>query len=1825
MVLLIIAKTAINSSQGLQCTASERGEPGSNCEFYSFSAFLPAFPPSYGAGLWFSSASNQCRPGGIKLYYTPEGNPDVAAVMTRAAGIMAEKTADATVGGGLVPLAFAAIGVRSVQDVPPSEVEAPNDACTFFVDFSETCDASVSDGCQPWHFVVRPPFVPGGYNGARDYYEQRSWFTAIDTPCFNPKLSLGPRSYQGSGGFQAGNSFQFGSAPGYPNHAFLAIQQGITLALTQTFTPNLNIFSSNASRQAAFSAIEDMTIERLPYPEYYQSIWAILLPFFFPFLILFFASVALVIALVSDMVIEKERKLTITMKMMGLSSSHWRFSWFKMGLVRFFPVLTVIAVMSQISKVLPATFLVTLMYLWAFGLATISFAFLVASVSRVSTTSTLFSSIVWFLMLLPWIILYLGAGSQCNSVSKSTQGGLCFLAPSCASIGIEIMSTAAYTSSEISLSNFVENDVSGNISMFSVIVMLLFDALWMYLLSIYLENVRPGEFGTAESLLFPLHYILPFLKKEVQDADEAPYEPQPDGAVREQMANSQFGIEVRSLTKVYPPRMVGGNSFKAVDNLTLKMQTNQVTALLGQNGAGKSTTMNMLCGLFSPSYGQMRMNGRDLASHDGLIHRKDSLGVCPQHDVLWDALTVWEHLVFFAVIKGMPFKEAKQAADGMLAELALTEKRDVRTKALSGGQKRRLSVAIAMIGGSNIVILDEPTSGVDPQSARQIWELVQNNKNGRTILLSTHSMEEADVLSDRIAIIANGKLVCDGSAFFLKRHYGVGYTLTVSKSVGCDAARIGALVAESVRGAEITSDIGSELQIKMPQDESKVFPMALRELEKRQDDLRIDSMGISVTTMEEVFLQAALSGDSQAMIAGTTNDDNGAAAEQDTPMRPVGDFGGSKTLEDGESLVMASSSDLGTKLLSDAEAGRSGSRLREPATFVEQVSAIAAKNLMVARRNPFFSACMILIPFAFMVFGATWVRPPTQFNRLAVAPSLNLRPQGTVLLESPNCTSGLCAFARTTYLRQKGIPAKVVSSIPSYIGNLSFHETANFNKETRIGMTFSESGSSMKAYFNGQYYHSSAVAMKTVAAIVLANATSRNFDDLLVSNYPMAETVAQASRAGKLTTEAGSLWSQMNLFAQTIFTALLVYRPIRERAANAKLMQLVSGASYKSYWTGFFLVDFSLCFFFTILTLILLCSGSNAAVDGSLAGPLFLVTILYYSATVPVVYIVSCFMSTPAYGFGALFLVQYFMDINADFFSQTCSVQPGSWYCTAENAFLWLPIYCLTSGQTDLRTQTTLANQASNLVRPGGQCTTQSECCKIVGCPSSPFSMDTPGIGKQTLSLVLVAIAMWALLAFVETRLRHITLAMLRKKTAAPAAEIPVDADVRAEEERVLGGGLDDNIILREVGKHFGAKRAVDGITFGVPAGSCFGLLGVNGAGKTTTFKMITGEHSIGFGTIDIAGFDVSSELPEVQRRIGYVPQFDALVGDLNANELLAFYARLRGIPAESIPGVVRTLVDYLDLRKHCDRLCKTYSGGNKRKLSVACALIGDPQIILLDEPTTGMDPGGKRYLWNVILGLIEEGRSIVLTSHSMEECEALATQLTIMVDGRMRCFGSVQRLKTVHGSGYIIQIVSPDVVVPPEAEATTEETRVVGAPGQAPLPPGWEARQDQASGRWFYQNNMSMHTQWEHPNTLPPFWAERHDAEGKIYYQNETTHTTQWEHPGHEAAVAGNSTSVLSAVQSVQEFVPKIELKDVYGSSATFHLNDPSVVISDLFERLEELKQRGNIKEYSVGQASLESIFRSFAQQAQEQQLVTSMRERSGSRKGSRRGTMSQ
>ncbi|KAJ3259370.1 ATP-binding cassette sub- A member 5, partial [Borealophlyctis nickersoniae] len=344
----------------------------------------------------------------------------------------------------------------------------------------------------------------------------------------------------------------------------------------------------------------------------------------------------------------------------------------------------------------------------------------------------------------------------------------------------------------------------------------------------------------------------------------ADVEAEPDGAVKE--------IDIRGLRKVYNEGKKTGDVKEkvAVRHLDLGIFEGEIFGLLGHNGAGKTTTIHMLCGLYPPTSGTATIYGYDIR-HD-MPQIRQMLGVCPQHDILLDELTVAEHLRIFAGLKGVRDIDAR--VEEVVRDVDLVDKRDALSKELSGGQKRKLSVGIALVGRPKILLLDEPTSGMDPFSRRKLWTHLSTTKHDRTTLLSTHFMDEADILADRKAILSRGRLQCLGTSLFLKKRFGIGYDLdVVHSSRGGVRETVDDLVTRFVNGARVVSeDAGRErgaasgggeedivTRWELPAAEVDKFGALFEEMDRVCEGGQngVVSYGVSMPTLEQVFLKSA--------------------------------------------------------------------------------------------------------------------------------------------------------------------------------------------------------------------------------------------------------------------------------------------------------------------------------------------------------------------------------------------------------------------------------------------------------------------------------------------------------------------------------------------------------------------------------------------------------------------------------------------------------------------------------------------------------------------------------------------------------------------------------------------------------------------------------------------------------------------------------------------------------------------------------------------------------------------------------------------------------
>jgi ABC-2 type transport system ATP-binding protein len=227
-------------------------------------------------------------------------------------------------------------------------------------------------------------------------------------------------------------------------------------------------------------------------------------------------------------------------------------------------------------------------------------------------------------------------------------------------------------------------------------------------------------------------------------------------------------IQTRNLTKRY-------NGLTAVDELSLEIHRGEVFGLLGPNGAGKTTSISMICGLLQPDAGQVLIQSQPV--HGGDVEVRARVGVCPQEVILWEKLTCLEQLEFVGEMYDVPRKTARRRGQELLQTLGLAKKSNELASTLSGGMQRRLNLALALIHDPEILVLDEPEAGLDPQSRVLVREYVRSLARQKTIILTTHNMDEADRMADRVAIIDHGKLLVLDTPEALKRSIGKGDVL----------------------------------------------------------------------------------------------------------------------------------------------------------------------------------------------------------------------------------------------------------------------------------------------------------------------------------------------------------------------------------------------------------------------------------------------------------------------------------------------------------------------------------------------------------------------------------------------------------------------------------------------------------------------------------------------------------------------------------------------------------------------------------------------------------------------------------------------------------------------------------------------------------------------------------------------------------------------------------------------------------------------------------------------------------------------------------------
>nr|CAJ2468856.1 unnamed protein product [Leishmania braziliensis] len=1251
---------------------------------------------------------------------------------------------------------------------------------------------------------------------------------------------------------------------------------------------------------------------------------------------------------VKRIVLEKELRIREAMLIMGLRQWAIYVSEFVVQLAIFVPTCVLCVVMLKLTYVTKSDPLILFLIFFLFSLTTIPLSGMIAVFFSKSRLASLVTPVIYFILVIPMFAMTNTHGSIVTWLSLLSPTGFT------AALNVFLLHESG---SGCGAAQMTSSRDSPTLAV--VLGMLSADFFIYYALMLYLDAVVPKEWGTPRHPLFfimdPVRWCFNSKPQRLGGGADGRAE---DG-VFETSDYSKDCVSFEGIRKEY---LRGGRTFVAVNNLYWGMREGEISVLLGHNGAGKTTTMNMMTGMVSADAGDCYIYGSSVRTAKTDVRQQ--IGYCPQHNILWPELTCRDHLEFFGRIKGLRGWELENAVCRMLYETDLLDKMDQPAKSLSGGMKRRLSLAVAFVGGSRLVFLDEPTAGLDVGARRQTWELLRRMSRARTLLLTTHFMDEADLLGQRIGIMSHGRLKCTGSSLFLKSRLGVGYNIVISVDPELDPAAVDDAVLGTVDGAKPLGRNGCELSYQLPVRSASQFPALLAEIDSVEAD-GIRGYSLAATTLEEVFLKV-----SEEDIAGRS------------------------------------------EAVSQASVERIWNCEVAPSALWLQFRVSMAKRLWNALRDRkmqcFQIVCPVVCILIAMLLSLVQYRDPQSLtydyamfagkaNPVVLTAGCDAlwgsepRPVGYEVNE----THFMGAQMLSDYL----LDTWYVHDMPRY-GAVSCMDR---NITAFLSAVGEWRGTDVNVFlYNSSSFHQAAISLATYYDLF--------FKELLGTNNVFMRYSVELFNKPSGDTHLGFItFGALVMIPFTFLPSNPVAWVVKERQCGSRHLQNLCGLNFFVYWAANFVFDMA-AYFVTMLLCILIFAIFNRQEfigHDRIGGTLVLFVVYGLTSTVGAYALSFLFKehsSAQTMVMGAGFVTGFLLLMLV----YVLTLDPSN--ANTSDKMRWgfriIPSYCVGEGLMGL------------LMLDGKLAT---------GTASGTWDMDQLGWPLVYMSVEFPVF--WLITLFVDhpavgqffDRLRY-------NPSAEPIIPSGEDSDVEDERDAVyeaahMGAMTDDIVRVVDLQKRYrNGNVAVKGVTFSIFPGEVFGLLGTNGAGKTTTISMLCQQLLPTGGRAYVCGYDIVEQREEALRCIGYCPQFDATLDLLTVEEQLQLYAGIRGIVRAEWPALVDALCTLCELTMYRKTVTSALSGGNRRKLCVAMALVGGPQVVFLDEPSAGMDPVARRGMWTAIQRAAGHC-SVVLTTHHLEEVEALADIVAIMVRGYVRCVGDKVHLKNKFGSAFEVSV----------------------------------------------------------------------------------------------------------------------------------------------------------------------------------------------------------
>ncbi|XP_070790839.1 ABC-type organic anion transporter ABCA8-like [Pituophis catenifer annectens] len=1265
----------------------------------------------------------------------------------------------------------------------------------------------------------------------------------------------------------------------------------------------------------------------------------------------------------------EKRKLKEVMKTMGLQDAAFWLSWGLLYGVYMLILSGAFAFLLQHFYFHLNNISALFVLFFLYGISCICFCFMMSSLLKKAKTTA-------------FVVILLNLCSGVLSITASYK-----LMPSALELILNIFCPFAFG---IGLSKVFHFQKYGRAFSFSdimsesFILFLLFDIVLYMLLTLYFDKIVPDRYGLPYPPLF-------FLKKNYWFKSRKPYtngvptNEQSHGNIFSENIepvppefNGKEAIRLNNIKKTYK---VEKTSTEALKGLSLDIFEGQITAILGHNGAGKTTLLNILGGLSKPTDGSATcILEYNIAEREEMEQIRQFSGVCPQFNIQFEYLTVKENLKTFAKIKGIPSSDIENEVEKIQTLLDISAIQNTQAKNLSGGQKRKLTLAITFLGQPQVLLLDEPTAGLDPYSRHQVWSLLNEQKAGRVILLTTQFMDEADILSDRKAIISHGSLNCVGSSLFLKKKWGIGYHLRMHINETCDSERTTSLVKHYIPSVKLSGQRENELRYILPSEHVNKFPDLFNEIDQ-QTDLGVIDYGVTMTTLEDVFLK--LEGNEKNC------DDYGVRheGEEEEP--------GKDEMEQDLLLL----SEMGKVTVKGLELWR------------QQVCAIARMHFLNLKRECKIWGGLLLI------FGIIIVPYIVKISSSGVSLTMHYAELHPGLYFQP----GKWNFKENSGLLILNNTGEKIDDFVQGVKN------QNILMDVISGNNISDQlihNGAIQVDIEDKKYRFTLMCHTEITNCypVLVNIISNAFLHMLNSTAHLR--IWSQIFLGEIRQENFAFYFlEIQMFEAFFFMPALppqfAMMSMQDYKIKAHSQLRISGLLPSVYWCGQALIDVPLHFALLVLVLwqwllkLIVVSGMKL----NIFDLLLVIFLLGYSTSMVLFLYVIAFIfrkirHTASFWSFILILV---------------SVISFAIFITSDSYQLYL----------------------LNVFIPT--------------CPSMSFLFFFSTMVNFPYDDYILYIWISAFMPYIHSiififLLRYLGLkydgpvmrrdpvfriSPQRRRTHQNPEELSEenDRDVLDERTRAQNALTSDNeeekpvIIVHNLRKEYGKacsipfcnrkqrrKLATRNVSFCVKKGEILGLLGPNGAGKSTTISMIMGAVAPTAGQVQIKGVD--GAVTEENATFGYCPQENLLWPNLTMKEHLEIFAAVKGIRKDDATMAINRITRVLDLEEHLKKTTKTLSAGLRRKLCFALSMLSNPTVWFLDEPTTGLDPKGKHQVWRAIHTMLQnKDKGAILTTHHMEEAEAVCDRVAIMVSGQLRCLGSIQYLKSKFGKNYLLQI----------------------------------------------------------------------------------------------------------------------------------------------------------------------------------------------------------